>query len=124
MERPSFIMTRRDAWFWALQAAAWSGYGAMLMAPWIGTYSVALMLPSKIAIAASGLVISSTLRAVYRAARERGRSQGFRKTRDDLPLEGLGHLPAALLGHADPGDPLSGLRRRPVVAPVHLRGCP
>ena len=36
---------------------------------------------------------------------------GFGKGRHHIPHQGLGHLAAALLGHADPGDPLPGLRR-------------
>ena len=35
-----------------------------------------------------------------------GRAEGFGKAADHLPHQGLGHLAAALLGHADSGDPL------------------
>ena len=40
--------------------------------------------------------------AIEKMARGRS-SQGIWQGRDDVPAEGLGHLPAALLGHADPG---------------------
>ena len=35
----------------------------------------------------------------------------LRQGRRHLPHQGLGHLAAALLGHADPGDPLPAVRR-------------
>jgi len=38
------------------------------MIPWIGTYTIASMIPNKIAIAGVAIVVSSVLRAIYRAA--------------------------------------------------------
>ena len=38
--------------------------------------------------------------------------RGIGKRRGSVPAEGLGHLPPALLGHADSGDPLRQGRRR------------
>ena len=39
-------------------------------------------------------------------------SRGIGERHGAVPAEGLGHLAAALLGHADPDDPLSGRRHR------------
>ena len=57
---------------------------------------------------------------VLRPAERRGlgedgrsrRGQGHRPAVDAVPAQGLGHLAAALLGHADPGGPLPGRRHR------------
>ena len=53
--------------------------------------------------------------------------RGFGKAAVTLPHQGLGHLAPALLGHADPGDPLREVRRRaraggdlPVVLPLDV----
>ena len=40
------------------------------------------------------------------------RTGRLRQSRHHVSHQGLGHLAAALLGHADPRDPLSGLRHR------------
>ena len=64
-------MSERDYRFLTFQVCAWSAYGAILMLPWIGVYSIAVMLPNKIAIAGTGLATSSVLRLLYRSARER-----------------------------------------------------
>ncbi len=58
--------------FWTFQLVIWHAYGLVLMLPWLGTYPVGSMLPNKLVIAGSGLLASTGLRAVYRAALWRG----------------------------------------------------
>jgi hypothetical protein len=58
--------------FWTVQLACWSVYGILLMLPWLGVYPIRVMLPNKVAIAGTGLLISVALRAIYRLARRRG----------------------------------------------------
>lgn len=52
--------------FWTVQIACWSAYGIALMVPWLGVYPIRVMLPNKVAIAGTGLLISVALRAIYR----------------------------------------------------------
>ena len=47
--------------FWKAQAIVWAAYGVALTIPWIGTYTVASMVPNKLVIAGGGLVVSSVL---------------------------------------------------------------
>src|SRR5215207_2209831 len=70
--KPAFAwLSSREARFWGIQLGVWATYGTTLMLPWIGVYTVASMLPNKIAIAGTGLVTSAALRLLYRSARER-----------------------------------------------------
>jgi|GEM_PF-2210389 len=57
---------RPDVRFWALQAMVWPAYGIALMMPWIGTYPIGTMLPNKVVIGSTGMLISGALREVYR----------------------------------------------------------
>jgi hypothetical protein len=50
-----------------VQIACWSAYGIALMVPWLGVYPIRVMLPNKVAIAGTGLLISVALRALYRS---------------------------------------------------------
>jgi hypothetical protein len=52
--------------FWTVQIACWSAYGTALMVPWLGVYPIRIMLPNKVAIAGTGLLISVALRTIYR----------------------------------------------------------
>ena len=54
--------------FWTVQLACWSVYGTALMIPWLGVYPIRVMLPNKVAIAGTGLLVSVALRALYRLA--------------------------------------------------------
>lgn len=63
---PGEASPRRSRKFWLLQLVVWPAYGAALMLPWIGTYTIASMVPNKLVVAASGLVFSTGLRALYR----------------------------------------------------------
>jgi hypothetical protein len=56
--------------FWVVNSAVWSAYGAALMIPWLGQYSVLDMLPNKLAIAACGVAVSGALRAAHRWLRK------------------------------------------------------
>lgn len=59
---------RPSSSFWIVQIACWSAYGTALMVPWLGVYPIRVMLPNKVAIAGTGLLISVALRAMYRLA--------------------------------------------------------
>jgi hypothetical protein len=61
--------------FWAVNTVFWCVYGTLLMLPWLGRYSISLMLPNKVVIAGTGLLVSAALRLAYRKAMERGRSR-------------------------------------------------
>jgi hypothetical protein len=52
---------------WKWQAIVWTMYGVALMIPWIGTYTIASMIPNKIVIAGSAFIVSSAMRALYQA---------------------------------------------------------
>ena len=52
--------------FWKVQAVGWSAYAFALMMPWIGEYLVSIMLPNKVVVAGTGLLVSSGLRELYR----------------------------------------------------------
>ena len=54
--------------FLGVQSVVWAAYGLALMLPWLGEYSVAVMLPNKLVIAATGVVASVLLRGIYRRA--------------------------------------------------------
>lgn len=45
--------TRDPSAFYGIQAVIWTAYAAMLTIPWIGTYTVASMIPNKILITSS-----------------------------------------------------------------------
>ena len=60
----------------------------------------------------SGKYDGLALRGGGRRHRRRPRRQGPGRKEDDVPAARLGHLAAALLGHADPDHPLRRLRRR------------
>jgi hypothetical protein len=62
--------------FWNIQLALWLAYGLALMLPWIGEYSIALMLPRKLIIAVTGILASALLREVYRRFAQPGASVG------------------------------------------------
>lgn len=51
--------------FWRAQLIGWSCYALALMIPWIGTYGILIMLPRKVVIGATGLLISAALRALF-----------------------------------------------------------
>jgi hypothetical protein len=57
--------------FWLLQAGVWSGYGLLLMIPWIGTYSIVSMIPTKVVLAGTALLVSSALHLLYDTALQR-----------------------------------------------------
>ncbi len=48
--------------FWKIQAVGWTVYAFALMVPWIGEYPVSMMLPNKVVVAGTGLLVSSGLR--------------------------------------------------------------
>jgi hypothetical protein len=51
--------------YWGMHVALWVAYSASLMLPWLGEYSIALMLPNKAVIAATAILSSALLREVY-----------------------------------------------------------
>lgn len=57
--------------FWLAQAMVWSAYGVALLLPWLGTYTVASMLPNKLVIAGIGLLLTAGMRAVLSRAASR-----------------------------------------------------
>ena len=57
--------------FWTVQAAGWAAYAVALLLPWLGQFTLASMLPNKLAIAATGFLSSSGLRTVYLATTRR-----------------------------------------------------
>ncbi len=59
----------------------------------------------------SGLFTGLTSGTSHREDERRGYRERLRRGADNVSPEGLGRLPAALLGHADSGDLLPGLRR-------------
>ena len=59
--------------FWILQLGVWPIYALILMIPWIGVYTVLEMIPNKVAVAVSGIAITTVLRNVL------DRSDGLRK---------------------------------------------
>jgi hypothetical protein len=61
--------------FWEMHVIGWAAYGFALMAPWLGTYPVSLMLPNKLVIAGVGLLASWGLAAAYRALERCGVEQ-------------------------------------------------
>ncbi len=65
------VASRKELLFWTAQLTIWSSYGLLLMLPWIGTYTVGSMLPTKIAIAGTALITSTGLRFFYDAAAHR-----------------------------------------------------
>jgi hypothetical protein len=65
---------RRDPAFALLQATFWPLYAMALMLPWIGTYTLASMLPNKLLVALTGAMAAAGLRFVYRRARRGGLS--------------------------------------------------
>jgi hypothetical protein len=52
--------------FWAFQGVAWTAYGLALMLPWLGEFSIRMMLPTKVVIAGTGLLVSAGLRELIR----------------------------------------------------------
>jgi hypothetical protein len=58
-----------------MHVIAWAAYGFALMAPWLGTYPVSLMLPNKLVIAGVGLLASWGLAATYRVLERRAVQQ-------------------------------------------------
>lgn len=62
------VATRPDTRFWAMQLTVWSSYGAVLMLPWLDSFSVSSMLPTKALIAGTGIVASSALALLYSGA--------------------------------------------------------
>ena len=51
--------------FWTLNSVFWSLYAGALMIPWLDRYSVLRMLPNKLVIASTGIVITGILRVIY-----------------------------------------------------------
>lgn len=62
--------------FWLVQLLGWSAYGLALMVPWLGRYPVSVMLPNKVIVGGTGLLVSSVLRSVYLASIRRNASAG------------------------------------------------
>ena len=62
--------------FWTFQLVVWPAYGVALMLPWLGTYTIASMMPNKLVVAGTGLAISAGLRSAYLSALRRWPSPG------------------------------------------------
>ena len=97
--------------FWTVQLVVWPGYGLALMLPWLGTYTVASMLPNKLVVAGSGLLMSAGLRAVYRAVLSRRPSPAALITAVVLASVSAGLVWDAVLGSVLGGSASHDLRR-------------
>jgi hypothetical protein len=64
----------RDSAFALLQATFWPLYATALMLPWIGTYTIASMLPNKFVVALTGASAATGLRFVFLLASRGGMS--------------------------------------------------
>jgi leucyl-tRNA synthetase len=71
--------------------------------PWYAEYGVCT---------GSGKYDGIGLRPRRRRDRRRAHRDGFGREEGNVPFARLGHLAAAILGHADPDRPLCGVRRR------------
>jgi hypothetical protein len=69
---------RQERLFWIFQLLFWPGYGVVLMLPWIGTYTIASMIPNKIGVAVTGVVVGLLMRRVL------GRASAVRSGRGTL----------------------------------------
>jgi hypothetical protein len=103
-------LSQPDVRFWATQSSLWIGYGVALMLPWVGTYTIASMVPNKVVVAGSGLLISSGLRTLYLAARRRGPGSGVLIAIVLTASAGAGFLWDGVLA-AWVGSPAHDLRR-------------
>lgn len=57
--------------FWTLQVGGWATYIAAITIPWLGDYALRPMLEAKALLAATGMVTTLALRALYRGLLER-----------------------------------------------------
>lgn len=62
-------MTGRVLRFWQMQLLVWLGYALVLMLPWVGEYPLRIMVPNKLVIAFTGMLVSAALREGYRRLR-------------------------------------------------------
>ena len=62
----TFITAPGTGAFWSINALVWSAYAASLMVPWIGRYPIPDMLPNKVTIALTGILVSGGLSALYK----------------------------------------------------------
>jgi hypothetical protein len=59
-----FRLDTNERRFWGFECVFWLSYGAVLMLPWLGRYSIVAMLPNKLLIAATGLIATLAVRYV------------------------------------------------------------